>query len=216
MVMRDDRGFTLVEMMIAAALTMVVVGAAVALATSVQNSYSYELNDAAIQQEARFALDWISRTIAQGGSNPYDIGDLADGAAINQDLSCTPMEPGFVLSVDGNSIQVLSDVSPPNGLVGGEDMACVEPGEDVTIAFDDVANTITRLDVALDAAATEMTDSVVTDLSFTFLDASRTATTNAAALAYVQISLTVESKTRNPYTNQNTTYTYTSEVRVRS
>jgi type II secretory pathway component PulJ len=62
MVTRDERGFTLVEMMIAAALTMVVVGAAVALATAVQNSYAYEVDDAAVQQEARFALDWISRT----------------------------------------------------------------------------------------------------------------------------------------------------------
>jgi Tfp pilus assembly protein PilW len=211
MVMRDERGFTLVEMMIAAALTMAVVGAAVALATTVQTSYSYELDDAAVQQEARFALDWITRTIAAGGGNPYAIGSDIPAAD-----SCTAMTPGFVLSVDGNSIRVLSDSMKPNGLLAGESGDCNEESEDVTIAFDAVSRTITRNDVALDAGASDMTDAVVSDLSFTFLNAARAVTTNPAALAYVQVSLTVQSKTRNPYTNQNTNYTYTSEVRVRA
>jgi Tfp pilus assembly protein PilW len=213
--MRDERGFTLVEMMIAAALTMVVVGAAVALATAVQNSYAYEVDDAAVQQEARFALDWISRTIAEGGSNPYDIGGAVPAAD-----SCTAEEPGFEFDPDGDGqnddLRVLSDSTVPNGLLGGDDMDCDEDSEDVTIAHAD-DNTITRTDPTLNGGAAEaMTDNVVTDLTFTYLDSSRTVTTDEDTLAYVQISLTVTSKTRNVYTNQNTSYTYTSEVRVRS
>jgi Tfp pilus assembly protein PilW len=210
-----EGGFTLVELMIAAALTMVVVGAAVGLATRVQSSYQYEIDDAAVQQEARFALDWITRTIAAGGSNPYDIGSTDNPAAD----SCSGVEPGFVLSVDGNSIRVLADVTKPNGLLAGEDGAspCTEEGEDVLIAYDDMTDTITRDDAALDAGTpSPMTDTVVSDLSFTFLNSARAVTTNPASLAYVQVSVTVRSKTLNPYTNQNTTYTYTSEVRVRS
>jgi type II secretory pathway component PulJ len=213
---RGQEGFTLVEMMIAAALTMVVVGAAVALATDVQHAYSYELDDAAVQQEARFALDWMSKTIAAGGSNPYDIGGIVPAAD-----SCTDEEPGFEFDPDGDGedddLRVTSDSTWPNGLLAGDDGDCNEDGEDVTITHDDVNNTITRTDPALDGgAAMPMTDSVVTDLTFTYLDSSRTATADENALAYVQISLTVTSKTRNPYTNQNTSYTYSSEVRVRS
>ena len=212
---RGEGGFTLIEMMISAALTMVVVGAAVALATTVQNVYSYELDDAAVQQEARFALDWISRTIATGGSNPYDIGDPALGAAIDQELSCTPMEPGFVLGA--TSIQVLSDVYRPNGLLGGEDGDCVEPGEDVTIAFNADGQTITRLDPAIDlSGAAAMTDSVVSGLTFTYLNSNRVVTADPDSVVYVQVSVTVQSKSRNPYTGNYTTYSYDTEVRVRS
>lgn len=213
--LKDERGFTLIEMMISAALTMVVVGAAVALATTVQQVYSYELDDAAVQQEARFALDWISRTIAAGDSNPYDIGDPAEGAAIDQELSCTVAAPGFVIGA--TSIQVLSDVYRPNGLLAGEDGApCDEPGEDVTIAFDSVAKVITRLDPATDAAAAAMTDAVVSGLSFTYLNASRAVTAAADAVVYVQVTVSVQSKSRNPYTGEYTTYSYDTEVRVRS
>ena len=211
---KDERGFTLIEMMISAALTMVVVGAAVALATTVQQVYSYELDDAAVQQEARFALDWISRTIAAGGSNPYDIGDPAEGAAIDQELSCTMAAPGFVIGA--TSIQVLSDVYRPNGLLAGEDAVCDEVGEDVTIAFDSVAKVITRLDPAIDAAAAAMTDAVVSGLSFTYLNAGRAVTADAGAVVYVQVTVSVQSKSRNPYTGEYTIYSYDTEVRVRS
>ncbi len=212
---KDERGFTLIEMMISAALTMVVVGAAVALATTVQNVYSYELDDAAVQQEARFALDWISRTIATGGSNPYDIGDPLLGAAIDQDLSCTQMEPGFVLGA--TSIRVLSDVYRPNGLLAGEDGApCDEPGEDVAIAFNAGLKVITRNDPSIDAAPTAMTDAVVSGLTFTYLNANRAVTADPDAVVYVQVGVTVQSKSRNPYTGNYTTYDYETEVRVRS
>lgn len=214
--LRGEGGFSLVEMMIAAGLTMAVVGAAVALSTGVQNVYSYELDDAAVQQEARFALDWITRTIAAGASNPYDI--TAAGAATD---SCAGDAPGFQLDPDNDDIdddiRVLADVNPPNGLVAGpSDCDPEEGGEDVTIAYDSDTDTITRQDVALDVSAVAMTDNVVAGLAFTYLDSSRSATTETADIAYVQISLTVQSKSRNPITGDYTSYTYESEVRVRS
>ena len=206
----NERGFTLVELMIAAALTMVVVGAAVGLATRVQNSYQYEVDDAAVQQEARFALDWISRTVAAAGSAPYG---MATPCGDDEEYS-----PGFILDPDDDGehddIRVLSDVKVPNGQIGGS--TCTEDSEDVTIALG-ADGTITRLDVALDMTATSMTDSVFTGLSFAFLDADRAPVDDLAdKIKYVQISVTVQSKGFNPYTGERTSYTYQSEVRVRS
>ena len=210
----DDAGFSLVEMMIAAALTMVVVGAAVALSTSIQTLYSYELDDAAVQQEARFAMEWITRTIAGGGSNPYDIG--GDVAAT---LSCTAETPGFEIDPDGDTInddiRITADVNPPNGLLAGDATECDNPGEDVIITHDAAARTITRQDAALDAGPETMTDAVVTSLRFTYLDSNRAAAATQAAIAYVQVDLTVQSKATNPYTGEPSSYSYTSEVRVR-
>lgn len=210
----DEGGFSLVEMMIAAGITMAVVGAAVALSTNIQTVYSYELDDAAVQQEARFAMEWITRTIAAGGSNPYDIG--SDVAVA---LSCTAETPGFQIDPDGDTvnddIRISADVNPPNGLLAGDPILCAEGGEDVIITHDAGARTITREDAALDVAPVAMTDRVVTNLRFTYLNSNRAAAATAAAIAYVQVDLTVQSKARNPYTGVPSSYSYKSEVRVR-
>ena len=211
--MDDQRGFTLVEMMIASAITGAVVGAALMMATSVQTAYSYEMDDAAVQQEARFALDWIGRTLSAAGSNPYDITTSA----------CPTAGTAFdsiLLDPDGDSIhddiRVQADVNPPNGLLGGLSGACNEEDEDITIAHDPVNLVITRRNNA-DAAGTAaaVTDGVISQLRFTYLTSSRVVTTNPNSIAYIQVNLTGQSKARNPYTDQLSTYTYQSEIRVR-
>ncbi|MBI4264799.1 MAG: prepilin-type N-terminal cleavage/methylation domain-containing protein [Acidobacteria bacterium] len=209
---RDERGFTMVEMLIAAGITGAVVGGAIMMATSVQRVYSYELNDAAVQQEARFALDWITRTIAAAGSNPYDITvTVCPTAGTFQAIRLDPDLDG-----DDDDIRVQADVNPPNGVLVDSDVSCdAEDGEDVTIAHDPDAMTITREDAALDDAPVPVTDGIFTDLQFTYLDTNRAATTNASAVIYVQVSVTAQSRARNPYTGDYTTYTYQTEVRVR-
>jgi Tfp pilus assembly protein PilW len=211
----SEGGFSLVEMMVATGLTMAVVGAAVALSTGVQTIYNVELEDAAVQQEARYALEQITRAIAAAGSDPYDVAS-AD--------SCTADEPGIDIDIDDDSvneddaIRILADVNPPNGLLAGEDTcSSLEYGEDVTYALDAGARTITVTDPLRDGGnPVDMTDSVVSDLQFVYLDANRNVTTSAANIRYVQVALTVQSKARNPYTGAYTTYTHRSEVAVRS
>lgn len=211
---RDESGFSLVEMMIAAGITAAVVGAAVALSTSIQNVYSYELEDAAVQQEARFALDWIGRTISAAGSNPYNI--TAGVCPVATTFTPIQIDPnGDDVNDD---IRVHADVNPPNGILTGTvaDGCDDEDGEDVTISHDADAMTIMREDMALDDDAVAMTDAVVTELLFTYLDSDRAATTDADDVVYVQVDLTVKSRSRNPYTLDYTTYSYESEIRVRS
>lgn len=210
----SEGGFTLVEMMIATGLTAAVVGAAVMLATSVQNVYSYELNDAAVQQEARFALDWIARTIAPAGSNPYGITASACPAA-GTTFAAIRLDPDG----DGidDDIRVQADVNPPNGLLLGLAVGtCDEEGEDVTIAHDPDDLVLTRRDMALDASPVAMTDGVFTQLRFTYLTAGRVVTTNADAIAFVQVDLTAQSQSRNPFTGEYTSFSYDTEIRVRS
>lgn len=206
---RDQRGFTMVEMLIAAGITGAVVGGAIMMATSVQRVYSYELNDAAVQQEARFALDWITRTIAAAGSNPYSVTTSPCPTA------ATPFKAiQFPAGVD-DEIRVHADVNPPNGILTGlTTLTCDESGEDVTIAHDPDAMTITREDAA-DDGPVPVTDGIFTDLQFTYLNANRATTTNQDAVVYVQVTLTAQSRSRNPFTGDYTTYTYQSEVRVR-
>jgi hypothetical protein len=179
-------------------------------------AYSSELGDAAVQQEARFALDWIARTLAAAGSNPYNVATSACPAA-GTVFAAIRLDP------DGDGIhddvRVQADVNPPNGLlvgVGGAGGCDDESGEDITIAHDPVNLVLTRRDRATDAAPVAVTDRVFTQLQFTYLTVNRVATTTPADIAYVQVALTGRSRSRNLNTRQFSTFTYQSEVRIRA
>jgi len=97
----SNAGYSLIEMMIAMGIGTAVLGAAVLLSSGVQAAYSHELDDAAVQQEARFALEWINRTIAGAGSNPYD-------ASVAE---CLEVDAAFVpltFDPDGNGVTTIS------------------------------------------------------------------------------------------------------------
>ena len=70
---KDIRGFTLVEFLIAMAITAAVLGGTVALASQIQRSYSTQLDDTTAEEEVRFALDWIAQALRNAGTNPYNI-----------------------------------------------------------------------------------------------------------------------------------------------
>ncbi|MDP2390523.1 MAG: prepilin-type N-terminal cleavage/methylation domain-containing protein, partial [Acidobacteriota bacterium] len=69
----NQRGFTLAEMMVAMVITMLVLGGAVAMTSQVQQSFRRQIEDAAGEQEGRYALDWVSRRIRAVGNNPYGL-----------------------------------------------------------------------------------------------------------------------------------------------
>jgi hypothetical protein len=209
----DESGFSLIELLIAALITTTVVGSAAMLASRVQTAYSSELDDAAVQQEARYALDWIARTLAPAGSNPYGI-SVSACPAVGTTFAAIRLDPDG----DGihDDIRVQADVNPPNGLLLGTAGACTESGEDITIGHDPVNLVVTRRDRATDAAPVAVTDRVFTQLQFTYLTVNRVVTTTPATIAYVQVALTGRSRGRNLNTRQFSTFTYRSEVRVRA
>ena len=190
-----ESGFTLVEFMIAAAITTAVLGATVALAMQIQQAYSTQLDDAAAEQEARYALDWIARDLRSAGSDPYNI--IPD----NQEVW---IDPNGGADTD-DSIRVQADINNPDGVLDGD-------GENVTIAFDSVNNVITRLDAnADDPAAVAMTEGIFTDLRFTFLNSAGAVTTSPTLVAYVQVEVTAESPG-----DRRTASTLATEIRLRT
>jgi Tfp pilus assembly protein PilW len=209
----DVRGFSLVELLIVTLLTTVVVGSAVMMASQVQQGYSHQLDDAGVQQETRFVVDWIAKTIASAGSNPYRIVTSqcpAAGTAFAA-LRFDPDNDGIQ-----DDVRIQADINPPNGLLIGVTGACNEAGEDITIAHSPQLNAITRLDQATDLAAVPVTSGVFTQLLFSYLTADRTATTAPASAAYVRVSLTGRSTSPNQNTGDFQTFSYSSEVRLRS
>lgn len=203
---KREGGFTLVEFLISALIMSIVLSSAVALASSVQNAFQSDLDAGVVEQEARYALDWIARDLRGAGSNPYAVAgnfvvlDPNGGAACNSAATPTGCD----------SIQIQADVNPPNGDLTDDD-------EDITIALDAANNVITRQDPnAANPAALAMTENIFTDLQFRFLDSSRTPTAVPGLVAFIQVQVTARSRGRNFYTNEFTESTLTTEVRLRT
>ena len=211
--LRDQRGFTFMELLIASAVTVVTLGVSVQVATQVQRGYTAQLDSSAVEEEARFALDWIERTLRSTGSNPYTV------TVSNCPAAGTAFLP---LRLDPNAngldddLRINADINEPNGLLGGDVGACTEADEDVTIAHDPVANTITLRDNNIDPAPVVMTDASISALLFTFLDVNRAVTADPNAVAFVGVSVTAQAQEKNAQTGLFDTTTLTSEVRLRS
>ena len=67
---RQGRGYTLVELMVGLFLSVFIVMMTVAYLVTSAKTFSVQTNEALIQENARFALDKISRIIREAGSDP--------------------------------------------------------------------------------------------------------------------------------------------------
>ena len=211
--LRDARGFTLVEFMIACLITTAVLGGTVMLASQLQQGYATQLDDVLVEQEVRYALDWITRLLRSAGSNPYSV-NTSPCPEVG-----TPFQP-IRLDPDGDGmdddIRIQADISPPNGILGGNVAGtCNEEGEDVTIAHDSDASTITLQDNNIDDAPEARTEPIITELEFTYLDASRNVTDDVDLIAFVQVQVTGRSKTYNTILGENPETTLNTEVHIR-
>jgi Tfp pilus assembly protein PilW len=212
--LRGEAGFSIAEFMIGVALSLAVLSSAVMVMSQVTRGYSQQLESATAQEEAQWALDFITRYLRAAGSNPYDVSTSlcpAGGTTFNA-IDIDPNGTGLP-----NNIRIHADINPPNGLLGGLAAGtCTEANEDVIIAHDTTNLTVTKRDRNIDATPLAMTDGVISNLTFTFLDANRVATAVEANIAYVQVAVTGRTTSRDEYTRQQTSYTVTNEVRVRS
>ena len=210
----NERGFSLVEMLISAGISIMGLAVAAQVADVVQRGYTQQLDTAIYEEEARYAIDWIGRSLRSAGSNPYDITVSACPVA-NTVFQSVRIDPNLNGIYD--DIRINSDGGRPNGWLGGDAGACVEPDEDVTITFDPVSRTISRQDNNIDGVPVVMTEAVITGLQFTYLDVTRVATVDPATIAFVGVTVTAESSLRDPQqTGLFDTVTLNTEVRLRS
>ena len=209
---QDEAGFSMIEMLIAMTISVVVLTATMTIASQVQKSYDIELEAAAVRNEAQFAVAAIARELRAAGANPYLL------TTSPCPVAGTTFRP-ILRNPDGDAlpddIRFHSDVNPPNKALGGILGACNEANEDVTISHDSANRTITRRDNNTEATATPFTDGVITNLAFSYLDVNRAVTAVDASVCYVGITVTAQTRRRDPRTNQLISFTVTDEVRVR-
>ena len=211
--LRDARGFTLVEFMIAALIMTAVLGGTVMLASQLQQGYTTQLDDVVVEQEVRYALDWVARILRSAGSNPYSL-LTSDCPSVGTPFEAIRIDPDG--DGEDDDIRIQADISPPNNLLGGAVGVCDEAGEDVTIAHDAAASTITLEDNNVDLAPEAMTEPIISELVFTYLTSARNVTTNPDLVSYVQVEMTGRSKAYNAILGEHPDTTLTTEVHVRT
>jgi type II secretory pathway pseudopilin PulG len=215
--LRNERGFTLAEVMVATLVTTLVLGGAVMLTSRVQESFKRQIEDSAGEQEGRYALDWVSRLIRGAGNNPFSL-PIAEG-----DLAACPIAAGgtpyswVIMDPDADGInddiRLQTDSNPPDGILGGA--GCDQKNEDVTVSFDPETSSITFRDNNLDDGAEVRTDAVIDNLLFVFKNDEHEPTADVANVVYVETQITVRTRTINPLTMLPETRLLTQEVRLR-
>src|SRR5687767_7148758 len=222
----NDRGFTLVELLVATVTMTVVLGAAVALTSQVQNGYRRQLEDAAAEQEGRYALDWITRHLRGAANDPYgkaNVPGTTNCPAPNTDIEGIQFDPDNDNLDD--DIRLMLDANPPDGLFGGAGVVagdCTQANEDITISHDPAADTITFLDNNTGAVVATRTDTVIEELTFVFRDSARAVidtdlvAANPANVMWVEARIRIRTRTVDASTGQPMTRLMSSEVRVRT
>ncbi|MCX6537352.1 MAG: prepilin-type N-terminal cleavage/methylation domain-containing protein [Acidobacteria bacterium] len=208
----NAKGYSLVELLLAMTVGLILMGSALLVTRQTTRASNVLLDGSATQEEVQFVIEWITTALRSAGANPYMITTGACPAAgtVFTPIQLDPNGTGLA-----DNVRIEADINPPNGLLGGAAGACNEGGEDLTIAHNLANLTITKRDNNLDQAAVVMTDRVISSLRFTYLNAQRVATAVPTQVAYVQVSVTGQTITRDEYRNAPTTYTLTSEVRLR-
>lgn len=224
---RGEKGFTLIEFMITAAIMAAVLGGTIALASQVQRSYSTDLDDVVVEQEVRFALDWITRVLRSAGSNPYGI-ETSQCPTVGTVFQTVDVDPDANGEVD--DIRIKADITgaggAPDNLLGGSGGACDQEGEDVIIAYDADAMTITIEDQNTDASPRAMTEPLITDLEFVYYNSSHAVlcgdpcadpdNIDPDLVSYVRVRVTGQSEAYNLNLGDRPETTLESEVRIRT
>jgi type II secretory pathway pseudopilin PulG len=224
--LRNERGFTMVELLVASVVTIIVVGGAVALTSQIQNGYRRQLEDSAAEQEARYALDWIGRYVRGAANNPHNEDETDCPGPATIDFDAVQFDPNND-NID-NDVRLMTDSNPPDGMIGGPDAAgdCTQANEDVTISLDPVTNTITFLDNNTGDATSTRTDTVIDNLEFIYRNVSRddpagdnidpSDQDTADNVVYVEVRITIRTRTIDASTGEPMTRTLSQEVKIRS
>ena len=219
-IIRNERGFTIAELLISTLITMAVLGGAVSLTSQVQKAYRLQMEDAAAEQEGRYALDWISRMIRAAANDPFDIdtdlltpGKQTDCPDVGTDFVSVGMDPD--LDGEPDDIRLQTDANPPDGFLGGPAGTCDQANEDITVSFDPDTFTILFTDNNIGGGAAVRTDAVIDNLTFIYKNSLHEVTAVAANVMYIEIQVRVRTRTIDAATGTPITRTLTQEVRIR-
>jgi type IV pilus assembly protein PilW len=169
--LKSDRGFSLTELIIAMGIGMVILAAVTTTFMSQTRFYSAQEQINAMEQNARGALDLITRELKMSGYKPA--GGTFDGVTYSTSQ--------LLIQADLDSSGAISTASTAN--------------EQITYAYDSTNQRITR---KIGTGTTEVLAENITAFSFSYLDSSGAATTVSANIRQVKIDITARTASPDP------------------
>ena len=169
---RSNAGFTLVELLVAMALSGIVMASVYSSFASQHKAYVAQEQVAAMQQNLRAAIYIMEREIRMSGHDP------AGGSGTG------------IIAANASSVRVRSDLTDNAG-TGGPDGDTGDVGEDVTYALFDADGDgdmdLGRADAA--GGGTQPMAENIDALNFVYLDENRNVTTVPSQIRSVQIAV---------------------------
>ena len=187
--LNTERGFSLIELMAAIAISGIVLGAITATFISQSRSYDTQEQINGMQQAARAAMDMITREVRMAGYNTNS-----------------------TLTFDGITYAT-TQIRVQANLNGDGDTG--DTNEDIIYAYDAVNDVIERTTGVTTETLVENIDA----FTFQYLDEFGTATTTSAGIRQIQITITARTAKIDPNYPTNggyRTYTLTSLITPRN
>ena len=201
--MRNERGYTLAEMLVVCAIVGLVMASLLGLVLSGQQAFWYGTTQVDAQQTARVAVERMVKEIREAGYYPQAPTPLTTGAcatlicyAYNFDAIATGMTSASVTlqyDWDGDGASAASaKVNDPVLCATGT--AC--RGERVAYGFSSGA--LTRQEMGVDGSPVTIA-SGISSLAFTYFDENGAATTVPADVRTIAVTVTAQSASQGAY-----------------
>jgi type IV pilus assembly protein PilW len=183
----SNQGFTLTELLVAMAISGIVISAVYATYQSQQKAYMVQEEVAAMQQKLRAAMYYMSRQIQEAGCNP-------EGITVN---------PPRIITANANEIRFTRDIRGDN-LGDLPDGDTLDDTEDVTYSRY-TTDGIQKLGFKRDKDTNRQPVAEYVDaLNFVYLDGTGSITANINNIRSVEVTLVVRAEREDrDYVNTN-------------
>jgi type IV pilus assembly protein PilW len=179
----DELGFTLMELLIATAISMVILGAIAGTFMTQTKFYNAQEQVNEMQQNARAAMDLLNRDIKLAGYDPTDV-------AISG------------VTYSASELRIKADLDGDGAINDSSD-------EHVIYTFDNANKQIKRTYGGV-GATPEVLANNIDSFTFGYLDSSGVATTSTGNIRQVSVSITARTAKPDPDLTTNNGYrTYT-------
>jgi len=193
--LKDERGFTLAEMLVVCALLGTVMAGVLSLVMVGQQSATATMNKVEAQSNARMGIDRVIEEFREAGYLPA--GPTCPTAPTTP---CPPYNYAFpaVTAQTATALTIQNDWNADNVI---QTVAVTDPisgaqrGEQVVYSF--AAGQLRRQEIGIDAAPVVVAAGIIS-LTYTFLDQNNAVTGTAANIRTVTVTLTTQQSAGQP------------------